>query len=39
MHNKHELRPEYVRKLKKIMKQKPISYASLAEMRKAIEGK
>jgi len=29
-----EVRPEYVRKLKRIMKQKPKSFSSLEEMRK-----
>lgn len=31
---KLEVRPEYIRKLKRIMKQKPKSFSSLEEMRK-----
>ena len=33
-----ELRPEYVRKIKRLLKEKPIAYSSFAEMRKAHEG-
>ncbi|MFH1307024.1 MAG: DUF2683 family protein [Candidatus Micrarchaeota archaeon] len=32
-----ELRPEYVKKLKKIMKEKPIVYKSLEDMRRRHE--
>ena len=32
-----ELRPEYVQKLRKIMKEKPIVYKSLADMMRSIE--
>ncbi len=30
-----ELRPEYIRKLKRILKEKPVAYSSFADMRKA----
>lgn len=29
------LRPEYIRKIRRLMKEKPIRYSSFAEMRKA----